>query len=433
MHKLLQNWSQNVSFSPKQILVPKTEAEIAAIVKTAREQQKNVRVGGSRHSFTRLLPTDDIFIDLSHFDKILDLDLTQGWARVQAGIRIKKLGDELLKKGAAIQNQGDIDVQTISGAINTGTHGTGLDFGNLATFVLEFTIVNGKGEVLICSPTQNANLFHYGRIALGTMGIVTEYKIRIIPAYKLRLDIAPCPMEDALQNFDQNNNKNRNYEFYYMIHSQIAMQKTSNISTAPPKENHIGNWLNDVILENSVFWTISRLCQTFPSLNLPLSRWIASMVSKHTKNNWAHKVYSTVRWVKFREIEYNIPYEHFEPCIRAIIARIEEKKYPTNFPIECRAVAADDIPLSPAFGRKSAYIAVHTFYKAHCPSYFADIERIFQQYEGRPHWGKENTCDKTYFQKMYPEFDNFNHQRQEADPDGIFLNEYLRKIFVNDK
>jgi hypothetical protein len=157
---------------------------------------------------------------------------------------------------------------------------------------------------------------------------------------------------------------------------------------------------------------------------------MAKTVPTLEKRNHSHKVFATMRIVKFTEMEYNVPAEVYHDVMKEVMKEINTEKYQIHFPIENRWVKGDDIYVSPAFGRDSAYIACHVYHKKDNTPYFKAMETIFRAYGGRPHWGKLNTLNAMDVVDIYPEFQTFDNFRKQHDPNDLFLNPYLSKIFV---
>jgi hypothetical protein len=255
-------------------------------------------------------------------------------------------------------------------------------------------------------------------------------KVRCKEAYNLELDIRKEKLSDVLANLDAIVNENRHFEFYSIPNSQWSQTKRSNIvSQEAGTTSKFSAFINDIVLEN---WALQLLCsinKTIPSSSKTISNLIGSFISNEKKIQQSHKVFSTVRNVKFTEMEYNIPYESYQDVVKEMLRLIDKNNYRISFPQEHRFVQADDIYLSPAHNRKSAYIASHVYKGMDNTRYFKDLEDLFVDFGGRPHWGKMHTRDAAFFRKVYPKFDDFLQVRAKHDPNGVFLNDHLKKVF----
>lgn len=423
------NWSKTVQCVADSIFYPKKEEEIVEIIHYAKSNGKRIRVAGSGHSFSRLMETNQIIVVLTYLRGIINIDKEKKQATIWAGTSIKDANDALYRDGLAMINLGDIDVQTVSGATATGTHGTGTSFGNISSEIVHFTIVTAAGEILECSKEENSDLFEAGRVSLGALGIITKITFNVADAYKLKYTSSAGKFEATLDKLEEYNQNNRNFEFYYFPFSDTIQLKESNITDERVKHNKLIAHLSDVFVENTVMQIICKLGKNIPALHKKLSRFMAWGVPKGTKVNYSHEIYATVRNVRFKEMEYNIPIEHFKECALKMKAMVEEKSYPIFFPSECRFVKGDDIWLSPAYQRDSAYIAIHVYHETDHKSYFSDMEALFTSYGGRPHWGKMHTRTAAYLSKNYEKWDDFLALRQKMDPTKLFLNPHLEEVF----
>ncbi|HKB49631.1 MAG TPA: D-arabinono-1,4-lactone oxidase, partial [Ktedonobacterales bacterium] len=208
--------------------------------------------------------------------------------------------------------------------------------------------------------------------------------------------------------------------------------KLLNETDAPPSTSNIFGTLNKLLLENGLYWVLSELCRLAPPLSRSVSRVSAWGIASVTETDYSHRLFATPRAVKFQEMEYNIPAEHFPVVLGEIQACLRNERFNVHFPIECRFVRGDDIWLSPAYGRDSAYIAVHMYKGMPYERYFRAVEEIYQRYVGRPHWGKLHTLDARVLAERYPHWDDFRRVRAALDPHGIFLNDYLRRLLDAD-
>jgi len=426
----LKNWSKKISWQPRQLLQPSSEEEIQSIIKLALDKKRNVRVVGSAHSFNPLWVTNEIFINLDNYQGLVSVNKTAMQATIKAGTKLYTLGDLLYENGLAMENLGDIDKQSIGGTIGTGTHGTGLNFGTISTQVKAIRFVNGVGEVITCSEIKNTELFKAAQISLGALGIITEITLQCVPTYRLQLVNKKEPLKDVISTFKERITNNRNFEFYYFPKSETAWTKTSNIVEDVPDKVNVFNYLTEYVLENYVYKVMCEAARLIPKLSDGISRFSANAVSNVTKTYHSHKVYATARLVRFNEMEYNVPIEHFEAVCEEVQHIINTNKFNVMFPLEHRVVKADDAYLSPAYKRDAVYIACHVYNKKDYVPYFKALEKIFLKYDGRPHWAKIHTLTAKEFQRKYEMFDVFNEHRKEQDPNNLFLNDYLRRILV---
>ncbi|MGB1217788.1 MAG: D-arabinono-1,4-lactone oxidase, partial [Saprospiraceae bacterium] len=289
--------------------------------------------------------------------------------------------------------------------------------------------INGNGELITCSEKENRDIFKSAQISLGALGIITRIKLRCIPAYKLELKNVRGNLKECLSNLEKYKKENRNFEFYHFPYTDVVQMKISNITENKPEKAGVMRYLNDMVIENGAFKVISEVSRIFPSQSKRMGQLCGFLVGESRRSTWSHQVYATARFVKFTEMEYNIPAENYVECMNEIVAKIEKEQYNLHFPIESRFVKGDDIYLSPAYQRDSAYVAVHMYKGMPFEKYLRDMEEIFNHYQGRPHWGKLHYKTSRELAELYPKWNDFHEIRKRMDPNGIFMNDYLESIF----
>jgi FAD-linked oxidoreductase len=426
----MKNWSGNQRWQPNTVFYPDSEAGIQSIIQRAAAEKRKVRMMGSGHSFTPLSNTDDFLISLDKYQGLVHVNKEEQQVTVKAGTKLHYLNKLLFKEGLALENMGDINVQSIAGATATGTHGTGTAFGNMSTQVVGLRFVNGQGEVVNCSLREQPGLFKAAQISLGTLGVVTEISLQCVSAYRLALVIDKERLDDVLDNYEKHNTENRNFEYYWFPHSEYVMTKRSNLTTAPTDPNGFKNYLQEVVLENYGFKLVCELSYRFPSKSQWLSRLSADLIDRHVKVSDSHQVFATPRMVRFNEMEYNVPVEAYQEVKKELVKWVNKHHPDILFPIENRFVKSDDIYLSPAYQRDSAYIAVHVYNKKDYRPYFKALEAIFKAHNGRPHWGKLHTMTAEELKARYPQLAAFQRFREQHDPQRLFLSPYLQSLFI---
>jgi FAD-linked oxidoreductase len=378
-----------------------------------------------------LSATEEVMVDLSRLNAIEFPDSACTCARAQAGITLRQLNKELHAHGLALENMGDIDVQTLAGAVSTGTHGTGLDFGNLSTQVQALRFVNGNGEVVSCSEDERPETLRAARLSLGLLGIITEIELRCIPAYELELRIGKLTLSEVLDNYRTLNAECRHFEGYWFPHTPWMLTKRlQGVIAESDAASPISDYLQEVVLENYGFLALCELSHRFPGLSSRLSRLMAGLVSDYRKVAPSYRIFSTPRLVRFNEMEYAVPLDVFPEVMREVERRVNTHHPDIFFPLEIRFVRGDDASyLSPAYGHHSAYIACHVYHKKNYRSYLTDMEAIFRAYGGRPHWGKLHSLQAEDLHGLYPRFADFEEQRQLHDPRGVFLSPRMQHLF----
>ena len=373
--------------------------------------------------------TNGVLVSLERLNRLVAVDRERGRATVQAGITLKALGDELAAAGLAMPNLGDINVQSVAGAINTATHGTGLELGNLATTIVAMEFVDGTGDVVRCDADRHPELLHVARVGVGAMGIVTEVTIQCVPAFNLHAHETIEPLDDLLDGFDEFATSADHAEFFWMPGTRRCQVKRNRRTEAPARPpSRLAYARDKYVAENIAFDLVCRTGRRFPALAPKIAKLVSGVASERDLIDRSDKVFASPRLVKFVEMEYGVPIEAVPDALRRVRDLAQTLSFPTLFPIEVRVSAADDIPLSTGFGRANGWIAVHQYRGAPYESYFQGVESIMNDYDGRPHWGKLHFQSAATLRNRYPEWDSFQSARARVDPDGTFANDYLDRV-----
>ena len=422
------NWAGNQLSKPVRIERPSSESEVVEIVLRAVAEHLRVKVVGSGHSFTGIAVPDEVMIDLAQMNRVVNVDHVGGVITVQAGIVLSDLNAYLESHKLSMPNLGDVTYQTLAGAVSTSTHGTGLQRTGLAAQIRAFKLVTSSGEVLTCDPVHNAEIFHCGRVSLGALGVITEVTLNVVPAFNLRAVEQPMRISHVLDNFAQLIQENDFFEFYWVPHTKWALTKANNVSMdAIDSPGRFATWYNKMFMENYAFGLLCRVGRLFPKL-IPKLATILPSSGRVEYVNVSHRIFSSKRLVKFYEMEYSITLDSLVPALREVMQMVEDRGFLISFPVEVRCTGGDDIPLSTSTGRRSAYIAVHMFKGCEYTEYFAAVETILRKHEGRPHWGKIHNLDASDISSLYPEYQRFIEVRNQLDPEGVFTNDYLRRV-----
>jgi L-gulono-1,4-lactone dehydrogenase len=426
-----RNWSGTETATGVEVLRPASTDEVAAAVKTAAEQGKKLKAVGSGHSFTGCSVPEQVMMRLDGLASITTADRASGRVTLGAGTGLAKLNAGLASFDLAMANLGDIDKQTISGAISTGTHGTGAKLGGLATQVVGLELVTADGSVLHCSAEENPDVFAAARVSVGALGVITSLTLQCVPAFLLRAQEMPLPLGEVLDGFDELADGNDHFEFYWFPHTDLALTKRNNRVAAGVGAAPVGRlrgWIDDELLSNRVFELTNRLAVRRPALVPRINQVAARALSAREYVDASYKVFCSERNVVFRESEYAVPREHVVEVVQQLRAWIDRSGERIPFPIEVRVAAADDIWLSTAYGRDTAYVAIHQYHRLAHDKYFDAFEQIAGAFGGRPHWGKLHTLDAEQFRDRYPRFDDFLAVRDRLDPRRAFSNSYTRQV-----
>ncbi|HEU5416704.1 MAG TPA: D-arabinono-1,4-lactone oxidase [Streptosporangiaceae bacterium] len=429
-----RNWAGNVTARPARQAAPRSADEVAAEVRQAAADGLPIRMTGTGHSFTPAAATDGVLLRPGGLTAIRSVDPAAGLVTVEAGCPLHVLNAELLARGLSLANMGDIQVQTVAGAIQTGTHGTGRALGGMAAQVAGLELVLADGRVLTCGPAGGGDggypgLFDAARVSVGALGIVTAVTFRVVPAFLLTAREEPMAWPDVLRQLDELTAGNEHFEFFWFPHSEGCLTKRNNRSDGPARP--LPRWrylLDDEFLSNTVFGLTTQLGRLAPATIPAVNAVAARALGARTYTDAACRVFTSPRRVRFKEQEYAVPRAALADILGEIRALIRQHDWRISFPVEVRVTPGDDIWLSTAYGRDSAYIAIHVQRTAPHEQYFAAVEAVMTGAGGRPHWGKMHTRTAEYLAGVYPRFADFVALRDTLDPERRFGNAYLTRV-----
>jgi FAD/FMN-containing dehydrogenase len=392
MAEIWSNWSGSLKFTPGDFIEPENEEELLSEIQKALGENRKIRVAGAGHSSSPLVVTGEVLISLKHFKSVEKIDIKNSTAWIGTGLTVKEGGSKLLDHKLSFHNTGDVDIQYVAGAISTGTHGTGVELKNLSSMLIGCRIVGSDGKIReYTEEKEGKEFFDALRISLGTFGIMTKMKLRLLPAFELERKEWCTHTDDCLENLDQLIGENRNFDFYWYPRSDMVKLRTLNLP---------GRGSRDLKYAECV----------------------------EVKKDWAINVLPKERDLKFDEMEYALPLEAGPACFRTIRKMIREKFRKTvAWRVLYRTIEADEFHISPCYGRNTVTISLHQNAGLPFMEFFRTIEPVFRDYGGRPHWGKKHTLQSREISGLYPRWNDFLEIRKKMDPGAVFLNEHLEK------
>jgi len=421
-----RNWAGDEACEPAVVERPASASAVAAAVTRAAAAGRTVRVAGSGHSFTPAVLTEGTLLDLSWMTGVVDADHGSGRVRVRAGTTIRALNAQLAGLGLALENLGDIDAQTIAGALATGTHGTGARLPGLAGQVEALELVTAAGEVLQVGASDPGTL-RAARVSIGALGVVTEVTLRCLPAYTLRGVDASEPLEAVLEALDERADTHRHFELFTFPHSRLALTRTNDVVDEAPRPRSARRaYVDDVLLGNRAFEALCRLGRAAPRAIPAVNRVAGRLAGAGVRVDRSDRIFVSPRLVHFTEMEYALPRSAAADALRAMKAAAE--RFDVSFPLELRFTAGDDALLSPTAGEDTAFVAVHVFRGMAWEPYFRAVESIAGAHGGRPHWGKRHFQTAVTLAPRYPGWDAFRAVRARLDPGGVFANAYIDRV-----
>src|SRR4249919_13239 len=421
-----RNWAGDQSCAPFERVRPRDREELAEAVAAAAAAGRKVGVAGSGHSFTEAALTAGTMLEVGALSGVIDADRSSGLVRVGAGTVLSELNEELSRLGLAMENLGDIDRQTIAGAISTGTHGTGAKLRNISSQVAGIELVLGDGSV---RELDDGDLLRAARVGIGALGAISAVTLRCVPAFTLHRVDSRRPRDEVFASFQESADVNEHFELFTFPYADSALVLERNRTDGPPRpRGRVAAYLNDVVLENWALGALSAVGKAAPRANPALSRFAAAVASGSKATDRSDRIFANERRVRFTEMEYGVPREHGPEAAQRVIDWVRANSYPVFFTIEMRVTAGDDALLSPSHERDTAYIAVHQYRGMEWRPYFEAVESIMNEYGGRPHWGKRHFQAAATLAERYPSWADFLAARDELDPGRVFTNEYAERV-----
>lgn len=415
-----QNWSGNQQANPAAVLYPRDEADLVQAVKSARGP---IRAFGGSHSFSALVPTDGTLLSLEQMTGLIDHDPATHRATLGGGTRIAIASELLNSIGQHFENEPDINLQSVAGAISTSTHGTGMTLRAMSGYVTQLKLVLADGSVVTCSAERDRELFDAARVSMGCLGIISEATFQNRAAYRLAEDTKVMDLADAMAFIDRQRNIDRHVEIFVFPFGGKAMVQQMNI-TADAETPAVDSTFD----ENELVRLASEAVRLAPVTKGMIQKLVGAFVEETRRVAPAHRMFPNVRTVQFNEMEYTVPAEQGLACLQEVVDVIRARDFPVFFPIEYRYTAADDTAVGMFAGQAGASISVHQYHKQDYRELFNAIEPVFRKYRGRPHWGKLHTMGAKDLRAVYPRLDEFLAVRRRVDPEGRFLNPYLRHM-----
>jgi FAD-linked oxidoreductase len=426
-----RNWARTESVKPVRVERPVSVPAVQRAVRGAARSRLRVKAVGAGHSFTGIAVATGVLLELDELTGIVSVDRDRRRVTLLGGTRLYDLPRLLRPHGLAMANMGDIDRQSISGAISTGTHGTGAQFGGISTQVTGLTLVTADGELLRIDEDENSELLPAAALGLGALGVIVEVTLQCVPAFVLEAVEKPLPLDDVLGDLDAHVTGADHFEFYWFPGTRTAVTKTNNRADASVALRPLPAgraFIDDTLMANGVFRVTCAAGALVPAIVPGVNALADRLWSNREFSDHSHKVFATKRTVRFREMEYALPAADVPEVLRSIDALIQDNGWRISFPVEVRFAKADELWLSTASGRESGYIAVHRYFRENHTEYFEAVEEIMNQHQGRPHWGKLHTQDAASLAALYPRHGDFVALRDRLDPERMFSNAYLDRV-----
>ncbi|PAU81830.1 oxidoreductase [Halovibrio salipaludis] len=416
-----RNWSGHQGADPDAFAQPETLEALRDGVVNARR----LRVVGAGHSFTPLVPTGGTLINLDRMGGVRSVDPESQSAWVGAGSRLRDLSPAFHEQGLAFPNLGDIDVQSLAGAIGTATHGTGRELPCLSAAITGVRLLTAGGEDLEWTRERDPERLQAAQVSLGALGVIHELRVALRPNYRLHRRTWAERLDSIIADAAARWERHRNFEFFYIPFSGWGMCIAHDETTAAPTERAPSTDDED-LMKAKRLRDLTRWCT--PLRRAILSRVVRGVTPEDVVgDSW--RLLASERNVRFNEMEYHLPPENAVDALREVIDVVERERRDVFFPIEVRQTAGDDAWLSPFNGGRRISIAVHTHARDEDDWLFRRVEPIFRRAGGRPHWGKLHSLGAPELAELYPEFERFLALRRELDPTNKLVNAHTARLW----
>ena len=425
------NWAGTVTSRPREIVLVRDVAHLQLLCEESTLAGRRVKAVGAGHSFTGIAEPTDVLVRMDRLSGIRSVDEATGRVWVHAGTPLHVLGPELRRRGLAMTNLGDIDRQTIAGAVSTGTHGTGAGFTGIAGQLTGVELVQADGSLLRVTDTENAELLPAVTLGLGALGIVTALEIQCVPKFLLHAVEAPATLDETLDGIDERVDGTDHFEFYWFPHTDRVLTKANTRLTDPAARAPLPAWrsrVDDDLLSNKFFGVLNKATTRAPRIIPAINQVSARALSRREFTDWSYRVFASERDVVFRESEMAVPRSAVPEVLRELRSWLSRKVEVVTFPVEVRFAAADELWLSTAHRRETGYIAIHQYAGRDHRRYFEAFWSMLDGLDARPHWGKMHPLGAAELRSRYPRFDDFVALRDRLDPHRVFSNPYLDHV-----
>jgi FAD/FMN-containing dehydrogenase len=399
------NWVGNQSFTPGFAAAPRDEEEVAALVRGASERGAGVRVAGATHSFTPVVETDGLLMDLSGLRGVVATDPARKRATAFAGTLIRDFYEPLWAEELALKNQGDIDTQQIAGAVATATHGSGIRNTCFSGVVRGVRLVTATGEVRDIDESE-PDLLRAAQVSIGMLGVMTRLELEVTDSYRLTEQVDLWPWEEVLERWDELVHEHRHFGFFWLPTEESAAlyNLTSHDQTMADK--------------------------CYVKIYDDATPDQPDSAEEGRRTDRCYRIYPMVYDPNFHELEYFVPLELGRDALSAMRDLMLRSLPDSVFPLEVRTVGPDDAYLSPNYKTATTVISVSGKPGTDYWGYLRSVDALLSEFSARVHWGKLHFLSPERLHALYPEADTFINLRRELDPGGMFLNDHLRELFA---
>lgn len=428
-----KNWVGYEQATPEQKLVPNSIDELQEIVRNAVKNGKRVRVTGAGHSFSPVAKPEEVAITLHNMRGIIAVNHDAQEVTLAGGTYLHEIGPALLEHGYALENMGDVQNQTIAGAVSTATHGTGITLGSVANPVMAWQWIDGNGE-LHEHRRADDDLSKSLHLSLGMLGIMVAFTVKVVPIYGLHESSEAMSFEDGIAQFMDTTNSVRHMEWFLFPGTNKLQQKVLKVCDPHPmsKKQHLMDKFEGRVVLNGAFYALSEIARRKHSFVKTVSKISAAGIPNTVRSGYSYEVFPKPRGVLFNESEYFVSLDKYKEALTHFNDALMHDTKLSHFPIEVRTHKGETGFLSPTQGKDSLVMSFHVYKGIPSDPLFDWLKEEMKAWEGRPHWGKVNKLSHTELRELYPDMDKFLAVREKYDPNRVFMNKFLQERFLGE-
>ncbi|MFD8203981.1 FAD-binding protein [Streptomyces sp. NPDC003470] len=410
------NWAGNITYRAGELLRPRSAEELRSAV----ARSPRVRVLGSGHSFNGIADpgAEGALLSLAALPPEVDVDTAARTVRVGGGVRYAELARLVHARGLALPNMASLPHISVAGSVATGTHGSGVGNGPLASAVREVELVTADGSALTLA--RGEERFGGAVTSLGALGVVTALTLDLEPAYEVEqhvfTELPPAAVDGP--GFD----------------TVMAAAYSVSLFTDWRAPGFRQVWLKrrtDRPLPGFP-WAAPAAGKMHPVPGMPAVNCtdqfgVAGPWHERLPHFRAEFVPSSGDEL---QSEYLMAREHAVDALRALDS-IRDGVAPVLQTCEVRTVAADEQWLGPAYGHDT--VAVHFTWVADTEAVLPVVRRVeaaLDAFGARPHWGKVFTTPAAVLRARYPRLGDFGALVADLDPRGKFTNAFVRGVLA---
>lgn len=423
--QLWRNWARSTQCAPQQLIAASSDSDIVDAIKYASDRGLTLRAAGTGHSFNSIATTDGVLLDMTGYSGIVSLDSAAPCVTVRGGTTLNAVNRFLDGKGLALGNMGTLEDQTIAGALSTGNHGSGLKHGAMCKQVIALTLATAKGELRHCTPEVDADLFRAAVTSLGALGVIVTVTLRCVPKFNLRVIEGSQLRDQILEDIEAFAGTADHASFSLKAWTDKAstlklVRTDAPVSATAPRQRR-ANTLGEVRCSIAAF---------AGSYNRRALHWIMTSGSSTPVDyvDVSYKAFTFPQPVRQLALEYALPLATSAAAVHDAHEQVKRFGLRSPYSITVRFSAGDDILLSPAHGRATAYVNI----TVPCSLAYVELLRVFEsvmrEHKGRPHWGKAHTIGQDSAASLYPGWQTFQDVRAALDPNGIFSSDYIKRV-----